>query len=306
MGGDMSSKLSSKLPDGVRDAALTKRPRPTWASRCSTDGNGVPEGHSLHRLARDQQELVGQPAQAISPQGRFTTGAAELDGRCLHSVEAYGKHLRHHYEGGRNLHVHLGMQGKWLRLRPAGPARPQVRLRLGAAATVAWDLIAPTRCEMLDDLQWAELVGRLGPDPLRPDADRDEVWRNIQSYGGPVGAALLDQSVVAGIGNVLRAETLFLAGIHPARPAAGLTSSEFDRWWDVARRVMQRAVEDGRILTADLDDDTRAMVAENEARMVYRQDLCRSCGAAVDASVIGGRDAFACPNCQPAARAGVS
>jgi formamidopyrimidine-DNA glycosylase len=259
----------------------------------------MPEGHSLHRLARDQQELVGQPAQASSPQGRFTAGAAELDGRCLHGVEAYGKHLRQHYEAGRNLHVHLGMQGKWLRLRP-GPARPQVRLRLSAAATVVWDLIAPTRCEILDDGEWAELVGRLGPDPLRSDADRDEVWRNLQRYKGPVGAALLDQAVVAGIGNVLRAETLFLAGIHPSRPAAGLAPSEFDRWWVVARRVMQRAVEDGRILTADLDDHARAGVAEHEARMVYRQDFCRSCGTAVEASVIGGRDAFACPSCQPA------
>jgi endonuclease-8 len=263
----------------------------------------VPEGHSLHRLARDQQELVGQRARASSPQGRFTAGAAELEGRRLHGVEAYGKHLRHHYEAGRNLHVHLGMQGKWLRLQPAGAARPQVRLRLSGASAVAWDLIAPTRCELLDDLEWAELVGRLGPDPLRPDADRDEAWRNLQGYGGSVGAALLDQSVVAGIGNVLRAETLFRAGVHPARPAATLTPSEFDRWWGVARQVMHRAMGDGRILTADLDDDTRASVAESEARMVYRQERCRSCGTAVEASAIAGRDAFACPRCQPFAPA---
>ncbi|MBW3616081.1 MAG: MBL fold metallo-hydrolase, partial [Actinobacteria bacterium] len=121
----------------------------------------MPEGHLLHRLARDQQELVGKELAATSPQGRFAEGAAALDGRSLLGVEAYGKHLHHRYDTDRGLHVHLGMQGKWLRLATT-PPRPQVRLRLATPA-LAWVLIAPSTCALIDD----RLLVDLGPDGPR-------------------------------------------------------------------------------------------------------------------------------------------
>lgn len=127
----------------------------------------MPEGHILHRLARGLDELRGPPLRVSSPQGRFP-GAGLLDGSRLSTAEAYGKHLLLHFRPGA-VHVHLGMQGKFLRLAPPPPPRPQVRLRLATAA-VAWDLIAPARCELLDDGRVAALLAGLGPDPLRADA----------------------------------------------------------------------------------------------------------------------------------------
>ncbi|HEV2809159.1 MAG TPA: DNA-formamidopyrimidine glycosylase family protein [Acidimicrobiales bacterium] len=257
----------------------------------------MPEGHLLHRLARDQQELVGEELSASSPQGRFAYGAAELDRRSLLGVEAYGKHLHHRFAGERSVHVHLGMQGKWLRLLST-PPRPQVRLRLATLA-VAWDLIAPSACTLIDDAGWSELVGRLGPDPLRAGADAGRAYEALTASTGTVGAAVVDQTVIAGVGNVLRAEGLFLAGIHPSRPASSIDRPSFDRLWRVLTGLMRQSVEDGRILSAPLPAGTRATARESEARMVYKQAECRACGTAVEVFTLAGRTAYACPACQP-------
>jgi formamidopyrimidine-DNA glycosylase len=191
----------------------------------------MPEGHLYHRLARDLGELAGQALAASSPQGRFTEGAAQIDGTRLEVAEAYGKHLLMRFAGGRTVHVHLGMRGKLLSV--ADPSRPplsQVRLRLAGAET-AWDLIAPATCELLDHAGVAGLLARLGPDPLREDADPNRAWTSLQAAPGALGAVLLDQSAIAGIGNVFRAEALFACGLHSSRPAASLPRAEFDRLW---------------------------------------------------------------------------
>jgi endonuclease-8 len=261
----------------------------------------MPEGHLLHRLARDQAELVGAVLTASSPQGRFAAGAQALDGRRLAAVEAYGKHLHHSFEGDEapGLHTHLGMQGKWIRLAGGRPPRPQVRVRL-ASPDAAWDLIAPGTCELFDDAGWAELVAGLGPDPLagRP-GDEEVAWKAVSSFPGTVGAALLDQSVVAGVGNVLRAESLFRAGVHPAVPAGELGRDTFHRLWDGLVDLMRQSVDDGRIVSAPLDAAGRAAVAEADARMVYKQAACRACGTPVESWPLEGRTAYACPTCQP-------
>jgi endonuclease VIII len=245
----------------------------------------MPEGHLLHRFARDQAEMLGHPVRATSPQGRFAGGAAALDGRELEAVEAYGKHLHHRFAGpGPGLHTHLGMQGKWIRLAGDRPPRPQVRLRLAAAA-VAWDLIAPGTCELVDQPAWEELVRSLGPDPLVPGAGEERAWKAVASFPGTVGAALMDQGVIAGVGNVLRAETLFRAGVHPSRPAADLDRSGFDRIWEVLVELMARSADEGQILP--------------DGRMVYKQPACRACGTPVQSWSLAGRTAYACPRCQP-------
>jgi endonuclease-8 len=257
----------------------------------------MPEGHLLHRLARDQAELAGRVLEVSSPQGRFAAGARALDGRRLDSVEAYGKHLFHRF-GDEGVHTHLGMQGKWIRLAGDRPPRPQVRVRL-ATPEVAWDLIAPGTCELLDRAAWDELVASLGPDPL--DAGGEErAWKAVSAYGGTVGAALLDQSVIAGAGNVLRAESLFRAGVHPSRPAATLDRDAFHRIWTALVELMERSVEDGRIVSVPLPASERAAVAEADARMVYKQATCRRCGTPVETWDLAGRTAYACPTCQPA------
>ena len=258
----------------------------------------MPEGHLLHRLARDQSELSGRVLRVTSPQGRFAAGAAALDGRTLAAVEAYGKHLFHRFDAGAGLHTHLGMQGKWIRLAGDRPPRPQVRVRL-AGPGVAWDLIAPATCELVDDAGWEALVASLGPDPLAGGAGEERAWKAVAAFGGTVGAALLDQSVIAGAGNVLRAEALFRAGVHPSQPAASVGREAFHRVWVALADLMGQSVEDGRIISAPLPAPDRATVAEADGRMVYKQAACRACGTPVETWELAGRTAYACPACQP-------
>ena len=258
----------------------------------------MPEGHLLHRLVRDHAELAGQIVQVTSPQGRFAAAAAALDGRRLDAVEAYGKHLRHRFESDAGLHTHLGMQGKWIRLAADRPPRPQVRVRLTGPA-VAWDLIAPATCELIDGAGWDQLLASLGPDPLAGGDGEERAWKAVGAFGGTLGAALLDQSVVAGAGNVLRAESLFRAGVHPSTPAAAIDRETFHRVWVALTELMGQSVDDGRIISAPLPAAERATVAEASGRMVYRQAACRACGTPVETWDLAGRVAYACPTCQP-------
>ena len=246
----------------------------------------MPEGHTVHRLARDQQPLVGERLRATSPQGRFAEGAAALDGRRLVGIEAAGKHLLHAFEDGPHLHVHLGMQGKFFGGGAGRTPLRQARVRLESPSQdVAWELVAPSTCELLDGDGRAALLARLGPDPLRPDADRDEALRRLAADPRTVGAALIDQAVIAGVGNVFRAEVLFACGIHPRRPAAGLTEGELDCVWDTLCSMMAQAVEDGSIQAG--------------GRSVYKQERCARCGTPVDVEEVGGRTSYACPVDQP-------
>lgn len=257
----------------------------------------MPEGHTIHRLAHDMAELQGRMVQATSPQGRFTEGAAVVDGAVLLGTEAYGKHLLLHTGRGSTVHVHLGMHGKWLRYSdPSVAPLRQVRLRL-ATENVAWDLVAPSTCELLPDARVTALISALGPDPLRPDADVEQALTTLATARGPIGAALLDQRLVAGVGNVFRSEALHAVGVAPARPARDLTKPELTRLWTVLRRMMEQAVADGRIVTVQGAD--RLTVPESEARKVYKQERCRDCGAAVVTTQVGGRTAYHCPVEQP-------
>jgi formamidopyrimidine-DNA glycosylase len=261
----------------------------------------VPEGHTLHRLARELQELVGRRVRATSPQGRFADGAATIDGRRIEEVDAFGKHLLCDV-GGTHLHVHLGMRGAMFRSDPDGTARPGVRLRLRAdEPPVAWDLVAPTRCELLTDEGRAGLLDRLGPDPLRAD-DPGPMVERLRASGRAVGQLLLDQEVVAGVGNVLRAEVLHLCHVHPASAGASLAPDEVSCLWETLTRVMRRATDEGRIITAEAPAGVeRDSIDEADGRYVYKQAQCRTCGEAVRSWDLAGRTAYACERCQPLA-----
>jgi endonuclease-8 len=253
----------------------------------------MPEGHTLHRLARDLgADLERRPVAAASPQGRFAA-VDDVDGAEVRTAEAYGKHLFLHLSTGASVHVHLGMQGKWLRYDdPAVAPLRQVRLRL-STPVVAWDLVAPSTCELLGAAGVRRVVDRLGPDPLRRDADAARGVAALGGASGAIGAALLDQTLVAGVGNVFRNEALHELGIAPARPCRSLRRDELEALWSVLARMMSQAVEDGRIVTVDGPD--RLLVPESQARKVYRQDVCRDCGAPVVTSTVGGRTAYSCP-----------
>ena len=184
----------------------------------------MPEGHTLHRLAiLHTRRYVGRPVAVSSPQGRFATSAELVDGRVLESAEAHGKHLFHHYGPDLVVHVHLGLYGKFSDDRlPAEEPRGQVRMRMIGETHYA-DLRGPTACELLTDAEVDAIHARLGADPLRDDADPDRAWARISRSRAPLATLLMDQSVIAGVGNVYRAEALFRHGLDPQLPGRELT-----------------------------------------------------------------------------------
>lgn len=243
----------------------------------------MPEGHVLHRHARDQREaLAGQVLSVTSPQGKFD--AHPFDGHRLADVQAHGKHLLYAFDGAPDLHVHLGMKGLFLRTEDLTlPPRGGTRLRLVGERT-AISLIAPSRCEALDGAARDALLASLGPDPLRVGAaGREEAARRLGSARGVVGAALLDQSVWAGIGNAWRAELLFLAGIDPGRR---VDVGEAGRLWDLAVEHLALGVAAGQVVS---DPDAP------DERWVYERETCRRCGAPVRSRPVAGRTAWVCP-----------
>jgi endonuclease-8 len=267
----------------------------------------VPEGPTLHRLARlHQRRFGGHPVAVSSPQGRFTDGAAAVDGKVLRRASAWGKHLFHHYAGGATVHVHLGLIGTFTEYAvPAGAGPPapvgQVRMRM-VGAEYGTDLRGPNACEVFDDLQVADVIARLGPDPLRRDADPAKVWARITKSRKPIGALLMDQAVIAGIGNVYRSELLFRHQIDPFRPGTALSSVEFDAAWTDLVQLMKIALRRGRIVVVRPEHDRGApSYAPGRPRTyVYRRtgDPCRVCGTTVRTAELEGRNVFWCPSCQ--------
>jgi endonuclease-8 len=241
---------------------------------------GVPEGHSIHHCAAVHAATFGgQRVRVSSPQGRFPD-ASLVDGQVFTGTDAWGKHLFHEYDNGLFVHVHLGIYGTFNRHDlPAPEPRPTTRMRMVGTEAVV-DLIGPITCEVVDDVE--PIVAKLGPDPLRRDADPERAWQRLQRRRIPIGQALLDQSVIAGVGNVYRAEALFTHRIHPLRPANELTHNEFLAVWKTLVRLMRKGVRDMRIAT----------------RNVYRRDTCPECGTAIHRWDLAGRWAYACPSCQ--------
>ncbi|MFJ1754624.1 Fpg/Nei family DNA glycosylase [Kitasatospora sp. NPDC088134] len=266
----------------------------------------MPEGHVIHRLARLNHELfAGAPVRVSSPQGRFAEGAALIDGRALDEAEAHGKHLFLGF-GEHWLHVHLGLYGTYdFGTGEAPEPVGQVRLRL--ANDTGWaDLRGPTACELLTPAEKAAVHRRLGPDPLRPGEAGDPAWQRISRSGSTVAALLMDQKVLAGVGNVYRAEVLFRLGISPHRAGRDLTRAEWDAIWADLVALMRAGVEAGRIDTVRPEHTPEAMGrpprVDDHGGEVYvyrRHDLpCLVCGTPVRTEELAARNLFWCPRCQ--------
>jgi len=261
----------------------------------------VPEGHTVHRIARDHTTwLAGDRVRATSPQGRFAAEARRLNGRTLINVDAHGKHLFYEFDGASIVHVHLGLFGRFRVHRNSVPApRDAVRLRLGGVARTL-DLSGPTVCELTERAALARLFARLGPDPLRADADPERAWAKISRSRAPIGALLLNQAVIAGLGNIYRAEILHILAIHPNRPGNAVTRAEFERIWSLAVRLLEVGVKYNRIITAD----PRAVgkpcsrLNRDERLLIYKRPECPRCGADVYCWEVGNRTVYACDACQ--------
>ena len=213
----------------------------------------MPEGDTIHRISRRiNAALAGRQLDvAVAPNARspLHRRASELEGATLTKSEAFGKHLLVHFDNDRVVHSHLGMNGRWRisidgsqafgkpwLLVASGPAQAHVSggkiLRLVSAAKARND---PS-------------IRSLGPDPLRPDFDEDAAAARILGWepSERIGAALLDQSLIAGIGNVIRIEALWLAEVSPWRPIAELREPEAAALVTHSRWVMETAIAKGR------------------------------------------------------------
>lgn len=310
--GHPSSPTPDPLPQtesaGLMELHGTALRRPDYRTRVpSGNTSGVPEGHIIHRLARELGQTIGaSPVRASSPQGRFAAGAAQLDGSSLQRAEAWGKYLFCEFGTGddpddRVLHVHLGLIGQFRR-RVSPPPEPlgAVRLRLeGEAAT--WDLSGPARCELMTPQKQAWIVGRLGPDPLRRNKGPGPIAESLARSRRPIGATLLDQSIVAGIGNVYRAELLFLGGIHPLRPSSEVAYQEIEGLWGRAVELMRIGRRLGRIVTTDPTEigRPRGRMRSDERLYVYHRTHCRHCGSEIRTVAVGGRPCWFCATHQP-------
>lgn len=276
----------------------------------------MPEGHTIHALAeRLQATLGGAQVAASSPQGRFEAGAAMLDGHVLTGAEAHGKHLWIHLDDGALLvHVHLGLFGRFSVVRgtAARAIRGAVRLRLVGGGHVA-ELRGPTACELVTPGEVDALRARLGPDPLRVDADPAPAFARIRRSRRPVGELLMDQSVLAGIGNVYRSELLHRLALDPATEGRDVPEVMLKALWDDLVTLMPLGVATGRILTREKDVAAAGAALAGLARApgrkvkiprpsyeVYRRTglPCRRCGATIVTAVAAGRNLFWCPGCQ--------
>jgi endonuclease-8 len=244
----------------------------------------VPEGDSLHRAAQRLQVLVGERVEVETPHPRAAVKrlAERLDGRRLEQVEAAGKNLLLRFEGGLVLRSHLRMNGRWRVERRGAPRRgkPWLVLRGAEHEAVLWNGAV------------LELVGsrgapRLGPDILGEPPDYETMLARLRA--GPqereIGDALLDQRIVAGIGNLWRAEALWEARVSPWRRLDELDDGELLGALEISHRLMRAAVDGPR-----------------PPRHVYRRPgrACPRCGGIVRSAPQGkhARTAYWCPGCQ--------
>ncbi|CAL9453994.1 Fpg/Nei family DNA glycosylase [Streptomyces sp. enrichment culture] len=267
----------------------------------------MPEGHTIHRLAQDYATAFrGTTPHVTSPQGRFTPAATLLTGTELTATDAHGKHLFLGFGETHWVHIHLGLFGKVTAgPAPAPPPTDTVRLRL-ADDTAYVDLRGPTTCALITPPEKRAIHDRLGPDPLRDDADPDIAYRRIARSRTTIAALLMDQKVVAGVGNVYRAEVLFRHNIDPYRPGKDITPAEWHAIWTDLVALMREGVRNNRIDTVRPEHTPEAMGrpprVDDHGGEVYvyrRADLpCHICGGEIRTADLAARNLFWCPTCQ--------
>ena len=247
-------------------------------------------------------------SQVSSPQGRFSQGAGLVADLPFAGADAHGKHLFLGFGDDRWIHVHLGLYGKFqLAQGPAGAVVGQVRLRLEGQDGHA-DLRGASACDLYGPEERGAMLRRLGPDPLRPDADPELAWRRVSRSPLTIAELLMEQQVLSGVGNVYRAEVLFRAGLDPYMKGSSLTRAQWDGIWDDLVVLMADGRDRGRIDTVRPEHTPEAMNRpprkDDHGGEVYvyrrNEQFCFICGSAVATAGIRDRNLFWCPGCQGA------
>jgi endonuclease-8 len=262
----------------------------------------MPEGDTIWRVARSlDAALAGREVVAFASTIPAVAVAAErlrIPGRRVLRVESRGKNLLVRFEGGPVLRTHQGMQGEW-RVRRKGGGRSswaEARARIDTADVTAACFGSPV-VELLSERHAREhpALARLGPDLLDPAFSAAVARERLRARGAAeVGAALLDQTALAGIGNVYKSETLFLCAVPPRARVRDLDDDALDRLVETARRLMRRNLSGG-------PRRTTSPLAPGLAWVYGRAGApCRRCGASVTRLTQGDppRSTYFCPRCQ--------
>jgi endonuclease-8 len=272
----------------------------------------VPEGDTIFRAATTlNRALAGETItnfQSAYPALTRIHHDRPLTGRIIESVTARGKHLLMTFSGDLTLHTHMRMHGSWHIYRPGEPWRHparDMRVVVETARYVAVGFNVPV-AELLTAVELVRhpQLSNLGPDLAQPDFDRAEAVRRLEGAGAdPIETALLNQRVVAGIGNVFKSEVLFLAGIHPLTRVRDLDAARLGRLLDVAVRAMKMSTaSSAQTLSAARGRRTTGSLDPNATLWVYGRGgkPCRRCGTIIDAtqSPPDARLTYWCPECQ--------
>lgn len=263
----------------------------------------MPEGDTIWRTAQAlHAAFAGKTVLAFESSLVAVAAASRrlgVVGRRLEAVEARGKHLLVRFAGGAVLHTHLGMRGSWRLHRGTGAGRASLsraRVVIGTSDVVAVCTLAPV-VEMLSPSQASAhpALARLGPDLLGPDFDAVAARRRLRECGDlEIGVALMDQTALAGIGNVYKSEVLFLCGVSPLARVRDLDDTTIDRLVAKARELLRRNLGSGPRRTTSALSPLRLWV--------YRRSRlpCRKCAATIERTVQGeqARSAYFCPACQ--------
>ncbi len=257
----------------------------------------MPEGDTIHRAAaRIREVLDGRvPEEIVTPQPRHRADRwpERLRGRSVRAVDARGKHLLVRFEGGLTLHSHLRMSGLWAVRRegqrwPRSPTRAWLLMRCAGSEVIEFD--GPV-LELMSDVRARTdpRLAMLGEDILGTDFDCNRFLTRLRAGDGtqPIGDALLDQRILAGIGNVWRAELCFATAIDPWREVSAVPDDEVLRLVALARKLMHQSVGDGH--TA-------------RPHAVYKRAgrPCQRCGTIIRRRGQGenNRTVYWCPGCQ--------
>jgi endonuclease VIII len=274
----------------------------------------MPEGDTIFRMARSlARALEGREVtdfRTVLAHLARVDDDAPIVGRRVERVRSMGKNLIITLSGGLHLRAHMRMHGSWHLYEPSSPWRkPQAAMRvlIGTEAWVAVAFDVPV-AEFLTDAQLKRHpdLSRIGPDLLDPAFDEDEALCRLRARTGTIAEALLNQRVVAGVGNEYKSEVLFLARINPVDPVSVLKDDALREIIAIARRLLRENVVDPArepLVVRRGSRRTTRMLNEAERRWVYGRSgkPCRTCGAVVQVTKIGidARLTFWCPECQP-------
>ncbi len=321
----------------------------------------MPEGDAVRRLGVSLTDVfAGEGIHVSSPQGRFASSAARIDGWTFSEVSLHGKQMFIGFVPQRDceetqdwVHIHLGLYGTWrfsadeshpqrgpvmknhAAEEAAAAARPgpvqshkgerwnffvedggvwtppepvgQVRMRLETDYAIA-DLVGPNKCALVSDEERIATLAKLGPDPLMPGAAQDQeacerFVSAVRSKKRAIGELMMDQSIIAGVGNIYRADILFIAGISPMRAGNRISEARLRHLWELTCMVMKRGYDARRLDTIDpADAPAELIIGDEEASRwyVYHRTgrACLKCGTPVAEKLMQNRRLFWCPSCQ--------